>query len=128
MCLYVGCQTRQGELHQRSMHRSCMHSPGFRPCHGHTPCSQTATRACCLSGTFHSHSNSHKLQSGLIIRKTLTSTVKETQAESLSTGSSTTTQHWLPLLLICFNQTKTGIFSLRWPITSTFPPELEIQK
>lgn len=116
---FLCCQTHQGEPHQRSMHSSCMHSPAFRPCHGHTPCSQRAT--------YQSHTNSHKLQSSLIVRKTLTSTVKETRAESLSTGSRTTTQRCVSLLLICLNQTETGIFSLRWPITSTFPPNSEME-
>lgn len=89
--------------------------------------SMLTTFACCLSDTFHSHTNSHKLQFPLIVRKTLTSAVKETRAESLSTGSSTTTQRWVSLLLIFLNQTETGIFSLRWPIISNFPPDAEME-
>lgn len=79
------------------------------------------------SQTPSTHTQIQKVANCLIVRRTLTSTVKETQAESLSTGSSTTTQRWVSLLLICLNQTETGIFSLRGPITSTFPPDPEME-
>lgn len=115
------CQC-QGQPRGKNMHRCCPCNPKFKQCCAHTLCSQVMVHPPVFS-----HICTQKLLPHLIIRKTLTSALKETKAESLSTGSSRTTQRWLSLSLIRLSHTETGIFSLRWLITSTFPQDLELQ-